>query len=364
VPAPVDVVDSRVAPGEERQRTDQKHEDDERDFHGKIMAAQVLLGQVEVFMQTITKPDQWLGVEVRHFAALDAVAREGSFGRAADRLGYTQSAVSQQIATLEKIVGETLVERPGGPRAVSLTDAGEVLLRHAEAIVARLDAARADIAALRAGETGALRVGTYQSIGARVLPEVMRRFMRDWPGIELGLSEPATDPELYGLIESGELDLAFCSPPLPDGPFDMLELMSDPYVLLVPAENPLASRASASMDDLGDQPLIGSNTCASGVVVERELGDRGYDIRYAFRSDDNGTVQGLVASGFGVALTPLLAIAPGDDRVKVLRLVPKVPRRQVAVVWHRDRHRSPAARAFIEIARDVSADIERALVEP
>jgi DNA-binding transcriptional LysR family regulator len=118
------------------------------------------------------------------------------------------------------------------------------------------------------------------------------------------------------------------------------------------------------MDDLGDQPLIGSNTCASGVVVEKELGDRGYDIRYAFRSDDNGTVQGLVASGFGVALTPLLAIAPGDDRVKVLRLVPKVPRRRVAVVWHRDRHRSPAARAFVEIASEVAAGVERDLVEP
>jgi DNA-binding transcriptional LysR family regulator len=192
----------------------------------------------------------------------------------------------------------------------------------------------------------------------------MRRFLHDWPGIELGLSEPATDPELYGLIESGELDLAFCSPPLPDGPFDMLELMSDPYVLLVPADTPLASRSSASMDDLGDQPLIGSNTCASGVVVEKALGDRGYDIRYAFRSDDNGTVQGLVASGFGVALTPLLAIAPGDDRVKVLRLVPKVPRRRVAVVWHRDRVRSPAARAFVDIAREVAAGVERDLVEP
>ena len=315
-------------------------------------------------MQTIIKPDQWLGVEVRHFAALDAVAREGSFGRAADRLGYTQSAMSQQIATLEKIVGETLVERPGGPRAVSLTDAGEVLLRHAEAIVARLDAARADIAALRAGETGALRVGTYQSIGARILPGVMRRFLTDWPGIELGLSEPGTDPELYGLIESGELDLAFCSPPLPDGPFEMLELMSDPYVLLVPAESPLAARTSASLDDLGDHVLIGSNTCASCVVVEDELSERGYDVDYAFRSDDNGTVQGLVAAGFGVALVPLLAIAPGDARVKALRLVPKVPRRRVAVVWHRDRHRSPAARAFIDIARSVSADVERELVEP
>ena len=204
-------------------------------------------------MSTITQPDQWLGVEVRHFAALDAVAREGSFGRAADRLGYTQSAVSQQIATLEKIVGETLIERPGGPRAVSLTEAGELLLRHAEAIVARLEAARADMAALRAGETGALRVGTYQSVGARVLPEVMRRFLADWPGIELGLSEPATDPELYAAVESGALDLAFCSPPLPDGPFEMLELMSDPYVLLVPATGGLANRSSVSLDDLGDE---------------------------------------------------------------------------------------------------------------
>ena len=315
-------------------------------------------------MATITEPDQWLGVEVRHFAALDAVAREGSFGRAAERLGYTQSAVSQQIATLEKIVGETLVERPGGPRAVSLTEAGKLLLRHAEAIVARLDAARADITALRAGETGTLRVATYQSVGARVLPGVMRRFLADWPGIELGLSEPTTDPELYASIESGAVDLAFGSPPLPDGPFEALELMSDPFVLLVPVDSPLAERSSASLDDLGDHVLIGSNTCASGLVVEEALRERGYDVDYAFRSDDNGTLQGLVAAGFGVALTPVLAVAPGDERVRAIRLVPKVPRRKVAVIWHRDRHRSPAARAFIEIAREVSADVERQLVEP
>ncbi len=170
-------------------------------------------------MQTISQPDQWLGVEIRHFAALDAVAREGSFGRAADRLGYTQSAVSQQIATLEKIVGETLVERPGGPRAVSLTDAGELLLRHAEAIVARLDAARADITALRAGETGTLRVGTYQSIGARVLPGVMRRFLTDWPGIELGLSEPTTDLELYGLDRVGRARPGVLQPAAPGRAF-------------------------------------------------------------------------------------------------------------------------------------------------
>src|SRR5205809_5351303 len=118
------------------------------------------------------EPDRWLGVELRHLIALEAVAREGSFGRAATSLGYTQSAVSQQIATLERIVGERLVERPGGPKAVSLTEAGELLLRHAQAIVARLVAAQADLSALSDGAAGVLRVGIYQSIGARVLPEL------------------------------------------------------------------------------------------------------------------------------------------------------------------------------------------------
>ena len=90
--------------------------------------------------------------------------------------------------------------------------------------------------------------------------------------------------------------------------------------------------------------------------------ERGVPLEYAFRSDDNTTLQGLVAARFGVALMPLLAIQPGDERVKVLALDPPVPDRRLAVVWHRDRHRSPAARAFVEIAQAVSADVERELV--
>lgn len=320
-------------------------------------------------MTTITHSDHsladnWFGVEVRHLAALEAVARSGSFGRAAAELGYTQSAVSQQIAALERIVGEKLVERPGGPRAVSMTEAGTLLLRHAEAIVARLDAARADMASLRAGETGSLRVATYQSVGARVLPEVMRRFIADWPGIELGLSEPSTDPALYRAVERGDLDLAFCSPPLPDGPFEALELMSDPYVLMVPVDHPAARADAVSLADLGELALIGASQCSSGMLVEDRLRSLGHPVDYAFQSDDNGTLQGLVAAGFGAALIPLLAHAPGDERVRVVRLEPELPRRVVAVVWHRDRHRSPAARAFVEIARAVSSDVERDLVEP
>src|SRR5438309_5548317 len=136
------------------------------------------------------EPDRWLGIELRHLTALEAVAREGSFGRAASSLGYTQSAVSQQIATLERIVGQRLIDRPGGPRPVSLTEAGELLLRHADAIAARLSAAQADLLALDAGESGPLRIGTYQSVGARILPGLLREFSPGWPAVEITLREP------------------------------------------------------------------------------------------------------------------------------------------------------------------------------
>jgi len=116
--------------------------------------------------------DSWLGVELRHFLALEAVAREGSFGKAATSLGYTQSAVSQQIATLERIVGHRLIERPGGPKPVSLTEAGRLLLTHAGAIAARVAAAQADLTALAEGQAGTLRVGVFQSVGQRILRSI------------------------------------------------------------------------------------------------------------------------------------------------------------------------------------------------
>src|SRR4051812_21640624 len=117
-----------------------------------MLPEQGLSAQMDVLLVSIMEPDRWLGVELRHFAALQALSAGGPFGRAAQQLGYTQSAVSQQIATLERIVGEKLVERPGGPRPISLTEAGELLLRHAQSIVARLQAAQADLEALRSGE--------------------------------------------------------------------------------------------------------------------------------------------------------------------------------------------------------------------
>jgi DNA-binding transcriptional LysR family regulator len=293
-------------------------------------------------------------------AALQAVAREGTFGRAAEALGYTQSAVSQQIATLERLVGARLLERPGGPRPVSLTEAGELLLRHADGILARLHAAQADVAALSDGSAGKLRVGAYQSVGARILPELLRRFASAWPQVEVTLTESANDYALIAAVERGELDLAFVMLPIEEGPFEWVELMEDPYVLVVPADSPLARRSKpATRRDLVGMNVIGFRSCRSVADVEAHLRVDGTDPNVVFRSDDNGTVQGLVAAGMGVAFAPLLTVEPNDDRVAVLELVPNAPPREIGIAWHRDRYRSPAAAAFVDTAAAVCAEIER-----
>ena len=302
--------------------------------------------------------DLWLGVELRHLAALQAIADEGSFGRAAKRLGYTQSAVSQQLATLERIVGERLVERPGGPRPVALTEAGRLLLRHAKAIVARLQAAQADLQALSSGSAGKLRVGTYQSVGKHILPTLLRRFGAAWPRVELRLTELGTDQDLVALVERGELDLTFADYRLWEGPFEEQHLFDDPYVLLVQADSPLARRRrKPTLEEIAELPLIGFRQCRSTRLVEKQLREEGLDPGYVFRSDDNGTVQAMVGAGIGVALVPRLTVDPNDASTAVIELGHLVPPRRISLAWHRDRYHSPAARAFVELAQEVTADL-------
>src|SRR5438874_7453441 len=123
----------------------------------------------------------WRRLELRHLAALRAVAREGSFAAAAAKLGYTQSAISQQIAMLERIVGAPVVARRGGRRPAELTAVGRLLADHADAIVSRLQAAEADLAAAIAGESALLRVGSYESVAMRIVPALLREFRRVCP---------------------------------------------------------------------------------------------------------------------------------------------------------------------------------------
>ena len=302
--------------------------------------------------------DHWADLQLRHLQSFRAVAEAGSFHEAADRLEYTQSAVSQHVAALESIVGLRLLERSRGRRTVLVTEAGRLLLRHAEVIGARLSAAEADLRSYAAGVTGALRVGTYQSVGTHILPAVVGQFAAAWPGVDVQLTESPSDEGLQEFVESGKLDLTFGVLPLPDGPFEGVELLRDPYVLVVPAASSLASIPPfPSVQLIGEQPLIGFRSCRSTDAVEAYLRHHGGEPRFVFRSEDNGTVQAMVGAGIGVALVPLLAVDTGSPAVAVIPT--DLPPRRIALMWHRDRYRSPAARAFVDMARAVGVEVQR-----
>jgi DNA-binding transcriptional LysR family regulator len=305
--------------------------------------------------------DSWLGLELRHLIALKAVSDCGSFGRAAESLGYTQSAVSQQIAALERIVGTKLLDRPGGPKPVTLTEPGHVLLGHAAAITARLQAAQADIDALSAGDAGQIRIGTYQSVGAKILPTLISGFKAQWPGVVFGLTESTDDEELLELVERGELDATFTMLPVPPGPFDSVQLLRDPYVLVVPAGSPLARRERPpTLREIVELPLIGNRHCRSLDAGLAALRATGKEPRIVFRSDDNGTVQGLTATGMGAALVPRLTVDEADERIAVIEVSDRIPPRLIGLTWHRDRRPTRALEAFVEAARRVCAEFDPA----
>jgi DNA-binding transcriptional LysR family regulator len=299
----------------------------------------------------MTFTDGWPGLELRHLLALQAVAREGSFAGAAESLGYTQSAISQQIAALERAAGRRLVERPGGRRRIWLTEAGEALLRHADAIIAHVHAAAADVEALAQGRAGRLRVGTYQSVSTRILPPVVQAFRERFPEVTLELHEARDDAELYGRLERAELELSFGLLPTPEGPFEAIELLRDPYVLVVAADSELADRAAApTLAELAELPLIGFSECRQERWLETTLQARAKSPTWVFRADDNTTIQAMAAAGVGVALVPALAVDAADRRTVAIELGDVLPPRRLGIVWHVDRTRSAAAEAFIELA--------------
>jgi molybdate transport repressor ModE-like protein len=304
-------------------------------------------------------PDNWNSVEFKHLRALREIAAAGSFWSAAEALNTSLSTVSDHVAALEALVGQRMIERGRGRRSVELTEAGRLLLGHANAIESRLRAAEADFRAYAAGTTGSLRVGIYQSVANKILPELMRRFKERWPDVEVQVTEGTRDEDLVDAVERGELDLTFAIEPIADGPFEVRQLMRDPYVLLVSARSPLARGRRPSVRDLERLPIVGYPHGKHQNIAEEFLRGRGVHPNFVFRSYDNGTLQAMVAAGLGFALAPLLAVDEEEPATRIAQLTEAVPPRILVVVWHRDRYRPPSAAAFVEAAVAVSAEIER-----
>ena len=205
------------------------------------------------------RSNRLLGIELRHLAALEAVVDSGSFAVAARQLGYTQSAISQQIATLEKAAATPLLERPGGRRPVFPTEAGERLRRHAARATAAMRAAEADLRALAAGDVGTLNVGTFQSVGVRLLPRVIRLFAARRPGVDVRLTE-ASQTELFAGLLAGQLEVAFLSSAR-DPQIESVDLLTDPYALLAPIGSELALRGThVTLREIAKLPLVSYRT--------------------------------------------------------------------------------------------------------
>jgi len=290
--------------------------------------------------------DPWPGLELRHLVAFRAVARTQSFRAAAAELGFTQGAVSQQLALLERRLGRRLVDRRSGRRGVELTAAGALLLRHTDEILRRVAVARSD---LQAQETagGVLRVGTFHSLSARLLPRIAATFTRVRPSTHLELVEERSADRLLELLGDGELDLAFIDVETGDPRFEGEALFEDSYVVAVPAGSPQARRKQITLDDLHGRPVLGFSCVGSQRRLEQTAAEAGRRLDVVLRADETATLHALVAAGAGVAVLPKLAIDPGNERVAAVPADQRLRPRPVAIVWSAERERSAAATAFV-----------------
>ncbi len=295
-------------------------------------------------------------VDIRHLAALAAVVDEGSFAKAAQALGFTQSAVSQQIAALEKAAGLPVLDRPRGPKAAELTPAGELLLGYAREVLDRVEGMDDELDRLRRGVSGRLVIGTFQSVSAKLLPTLIGRMRAEVPDVDIRLFETDDQTALLRGILDDELDLAFTVDAEPDPRIESQHLGYDPFVVLA-AVGELAG-PTATPGDLSDHPIIGqpgASVCQA--LIDRRLGAIGIRPDYVFRSQDNGAVQGMVRSGMGRAIMPYLAVDPDDPGVDVLELDPPIDPRGIQLTRRADRSLPPAADHFATLAREVGIEV-------
>ena len=290
--------------------------------------------------------------ELRHLAAMAAVADEGSFSRAAARLGYSQSTISQQIAALEKAVGGAVFDRPGGPKPVRVTPLGALVLAHGRDLLAKAAAMAAALDRFKAGDSR-VDIGTFQSASNVILPPVVRRLREEHPGCDIRLFEEET-----GQPQVSDLDLMFFDGRV-DGDVQHLKLLDDPYLLVArPGAFPGGPVPLARLDGAR---MVAHPPICDQARIEQELARGAVRPHIVFRTVGNEAVLSMVRAGMGTALLPRLAILGHDTRadtaLSIHRLQPPLSPRQIFLLWERGRTHSPLAARAIEIAVNVAATI-------
>lgn len=294
-------------------------------------------------------------IELRHLAAMAAIADEGSFGRAAARLGYTQSTVSQQIAALERTVGGPVFDRPGGPKPVRITPLGAVVLEHGRDLLARAEKLADAVDRFKAGG-GRIDIGTFQSVSNVILPVVVCRLREEQPDCDIRLFEEEPDQPRIS-----DLDLLFYDGRI-DGDVESAKLLDDPYLLV--CGNDAFPDGPVQLAQLDDAPMVAWPLTCDQPLMEQALAHNGARPRVVFRSAINETLLSMVRAGMGSAVLPWLAIrganVESDRQLRVHELCPALPVREIYLHWRAGRTQSPLATRAIEIAVEVAAELSGA----
>jgi DNA-binding transcriptional LysR family regulator len=301
--------------------------------------------------------------DLRLLKVLREVALRGSFSAAAESLSYSQPAVSQQIARLEAQTGVKLIERQ--PKGIKLTPAGEALVRHTEQILAQLAHAQAELSEIASDARGKLRLASFATAAGTIVSRAVSEFRHLRPGVQVDL-QIMDPPQSIPALRRGELDLVITEEGgfETDIPLDGLgveRLMDDVLYASLPAEHPLATRRAIALTDLCNEEwmLVGlRGTCADSNIVLRACQRAGFEPRVAYTSDDYFTIQGLVASGMGVALVPGLALASTRDDVAVRPVRGRPPYRRIGAVFQPDPV-GPVA-VMVDCLRDAAEAYKRA----
>jgi DNA-binding transcriptional LysR family regulator len=305
-------------------------------------------------------------LDVKRLRILREVAQQGSFSAAGEALYLSQSAVSQQIATLEREVGMQLLDRTReGPK---LTDAGRVLVAHAEAAIARLDEAERELAAIAGLEGGELRLASFPSASATVLTEAVSIFHRRHPKVRLSVADAEPEQSLPRL-RAGELDLALtfdyaAVPTSEERDLDRTLVLTESMHLALPKGHDLADRPVVPLIEFEDvEWLCGSRPSSCGEVVFAACRSAGFEPRIGFESDDYHVMQGFIAAGLGVTLLPDLALATLRSDVVVRMTDPPAPQRRVWAASRPEGSRSPATDEMLAILVEVGAAFEKRSAE-
>ncbi|HET8615556.1 MAG TPA: LysR family transcriptional regulator [Actinomycetales bacterium] len=297
-------------------------------------------------------------IDVNGLRVIRAIGDEGGFTAAAERLGYSQPAVSQLVRRLERRLGTALVEKSG--RSVRLTEAGRVLARHAVTVLGAIDAAHEEVAAIAGLRAGRVRVMAFPSSSATVVPLALASLRAAHPGLTVSFTE-AEPPESLAAVRAGDCDVAvaFTYPGTPEERADLsglsrVPLLDDEVQVALPSAHPLADHVAVALGDLaGETWIAGCPQCRGHLLELARRAD--FDPRIDYATDDYVAVLGLVAAGLGVALVPGLVLRSAHHHDVVTRPLKPASRREVFAVTTPDLLRVPAVAATLSALRQAAA---------